>query len=153
MCSTKEEHRAPYTKVRIVTPVSKCLIFNKASGLRPATLWKKRLRHKCFPVKFATFLRTSPDNRCYLWKELQMACIVEVLYDIEGSVIWQYSKKRPLLTKFSTIIVQINAFGVFMIFLQSALRRQLWITSLFLGLHDTDVSGCSNMKLQNIFLD
>ena len=39
-----------------------------------------------------------------------------VLYDIEGSVIWQYSKKRPLLTKFSIMIVKINAFGVSMIF-------------------------------------
>ena len=27
-------------------------------GLRPATLLKKRLRHRCFPVNFAKFLRT-----------------------------------------------------------------------------------------------
>ena len=32
------------------------LIFTK--GLRPATLLKKRLWHKCFPVNFAKFLRT-----------------------------------------------------------------------------------------------
>ena len=32
--------------------------FNKIAGLRPATLLKKRLWHKCFPVNFAKFLRT-----------------------------------------------------------------------------------------------
>ena len=29
------------------------------SGLRPATLLKKRLWHRCFPVNIAKFLRTS----------------------------------------------------------------------------------------------
>ena len=32
--------------------------FNKVAGLRPATLSKKRLWHRCFPVNFAKFLRT-----------------------------------------------------------------------------------------------
>ena len=34
------------------------LFFNKVAGLRPATLLKKRLRHRYFPVNFAKFLRT-----------------------------------------------------------------------------------------------
>ena len=34
-------------------------IFNKVAGLRPATLSKKRPWHRCFPVNFAKFLRTS----------------------------------------------------------------------------------------------
>ena len=34
------------------------LIKLQASGLRPATLLKKRLRHRCFPVNFVKFLRT-----------------------------------------------------------------------------------------------
>ena len=34
------------------------LFFNKVVGLRPATLLKKRLWHKCFPMNFAKFLRT-----------------------------------------------------------------------------------------------
>ena len=33
--------------------------FNKVASLRPATLLKKSLWHKCFPVNFAKFLRTS----------------------------------------------------------------------------------------------
>ena len=36
------------------------LFLNKVSGLRPATLLKKRLRYRCFPVNFAKFLRTPP---------------------------------------------------------------------------------------------
>ena len=34
------------------------LFFNKAEGLRPGTLLKKRLWHWCFPENFAKFLRT-----------------------------------------------------------------------------------------------
>ena len=34
------------------------LFFNKLADLRPATLLKKRLWHKCFPVNFTKFLRT-----------------------------------------------------------------------------------------------
>ena len=34
------------------------LFFNKVAGLRPATLLKKRLWHRCFPVNFTKFLRT-----------------------------------------------------------------------------------------------
>ena len=28
------------------------LVFNKVAGLRPVTLFKKRLWHRCFPVNF-----------------------------------------------------------------------------------------------------
>ena len=34
------------------------LFFSKVAGLRPATLLKKRLSHRCFPANFAKFLRT-----------------------------------------------------------------------------------------------
>ena len=44
------------------------LFFNKIAGLRPATLLKKRLWHRCFPVKFPKFLRTSPDVSFWLFK-------------------------------------------------------------------------------------
>ena len=32
--------------------------FDKVAGLRPATLFKKRLWHMCFPLNFMKFLRT-----------------------------------------------------------------------------------------------
>ena len=34
------------------------LFFNKVAGLRSATLLKKRLWHRCFPVNFVKFIRT-----------------------------------------------------------------------------------------------
>ena len=49
------------------------LFFNKISGLRPATLCKKRLWHRCFPVNFRKFLKTpflqNTSGRLLLNKE------------------------------------------------------------------------------------
>ena len=45
------------------------LLFNKVADLKPATLLKKTLWHRCFPVKFAKFWRTpfyrSPLHDCF----------------------------------------------------------------------------------------
>ena len=47
------------------------LFFNKVAGLRPTTLLKKRLWHRCFPMNFAKFLRThfleNTFERLLLW--------------------------------------------------------------------------------------
>ena len=42
------------------------LFSNEFAGLRPATLLKKRLSHRCFSVNFAKFLRT-PFLTEHLW--------------------------------------------------------------------------------------
>ena len=42
------------------------LFFSKVAGLKPATLIKKRLWHRCLPVNFAKFLRT-PFFTEHLW--------------------------------------------------------------------------------------
>ena len=44
-------------KIHRKTPIPEGF-FNKVAGLRPATLFKKRLCHRFFPVNFAKFLRT-----------------------------------------------------------------------------------------------
>ena len=41
--------------------------FNKVAVLRPATLLKKRLWHRYFPVNFAKFLRTSIFKEHFWW--------------------------------------------------------------------------------------
>ena len=46
--------------------LSQRLFFNKAAGLRPATLLKKRLWQRCFPVNFKKSLRT-PFCTKHLW--------------------------------------------------------------------------------------
>ena len=47
--------------------IRKCLrqslFFNKVAGLRPATLFEKRLWHRCFPMNFAKVSRTPFFNR------------------------------------------------------------------------------------------
>ena len=43
------------------------LFFNKVAGLRPATLLKKRLWHRCFPVNFVKFLRPATLLKKRLW--------------------------------------------------------------------------------------
>ena len=57
------------------------LLYNKVAGLRPATLLRKRLWHRCFPVNFAKFLTTPLDDCLY-----RNAKRVNIL-----SVLWQAS--------------------------------------------------------------
>ena len=47
--------------------------------LRPATLLKKRLSHRCFPVKFAKFLRTTFLSEHLRWLLLRVPNFVSVL--------------------------------------------------------------------------
>ena len=46
------------------------LFYNKIAGPKSATLFKKRLWHRCFSMNFAKFLRTpfhrAPLNDCFL---------------------------------------------------------------------------------------
>ena len=44
---------------KISKNISQNLKFGKVTGLRPATILKKRLLHMHFPVNFAKFLRAS----------------------------------------------------------------------------------------------
>ena len=50
------------------------LFFNKVAGLRPTTLFKKRLSHRCFPVNFAKFLRTRFIIEHLWWLLLTCQC-------------------------------------------------------------------------------
>ena len=48
------------------------LFSNKVASLRPATLLKKRLWHRCFPVNFAKFLRTPFFTEHLRWLLLHL---------------------------------------------------------------------------------
>ena len=43
------------------------LFFNKAAGLRPATLFKKRLWHRCLSMNFEIFLRPLFFTEHFWW--------------------------------------------------------------------------------------
>ena len=59
-------------KAAVKIEVQRCSI----KGVRPATLLKKRLWHRCFPVNFAKFLRTSfiIDHLWWLLLSLYINC-------------------------------------------------------------------------------
>ena len=59
------------------------LFFNKLAGLRPATLSKKRLWHRCFPVNFVKFLRTP-----FLTEHLRWLLLIIIR-------IWGFPADRP----------------------------------------------------------
>ena len=54
------------------------LFLNKVAGLRSAILLKKRLWHRCFPVKFAKFLRTTFLTEHLRWLLLRAPNFVSV---------------------------------------------------------------------------
>ena len=56
-CFIKKDVFKNFSKFRGKT-LRQNLVFDEVVGLRPVTLLKKRLWHKCFPVNFAKFLRT-----------------------------------------------------------------------------------------------
>ena len=56
-CSLKKVVLRDFTKFT-GKHLGQSLFFYKVVGLRPATLLKKRLWHRCFSVKFMKFLRT-----------------------------------------------------------------------------------------------
>ena len=70
-------HQRCSVRIRVVRNFAKftgkklcqILFFNKVTGLRPATLFKKILWHRYFPVNFAKFLRTpfyrTPPDDCF----------------------------------------------------------------------------------------
>ena len=48
--------------------------FSKVAGLIFCNFIKKRLRHRCFPVKFAKFLRTTFFTEHLQWLLLRLLC-------------------------------------------------------------------------------
>ena len=62
-------------------------VFCKKGILRPATLLKKRLWHRCFPVNFAKFLRTHFVTENLRWLLLEILKIRYQFYILMKNVI------------------------------------------------------------------
>ena len=73
-CFQKQLPEPKFTEKTPATGKRLCqsIFFNKVAGLRPATLFKKRLWHRCFPKNFAKFLTTlfwqNTSGRLLLWR-------------------------------------------------------------------------------------
>ena len=86
------------------------LFFNKVAGLRPTTLLKKRLWHRCFTENFAKFLRTPFLQNTSEW-QLLYYIIQEMKFLIKDSFsrcdqiyrkpwIWSHLLKKPSMENF-----------------------------------------------------
>ena len=72
MCFVKKSVFRNFTKFTR-KHLCQSLFFNKVEGLRPATLLKKKLWHRCFPVNFVKFLRTPFFAEHLWWLLLEIA--------------------------------------------------------------------------------
>ena len=64
------------------------LFFNKVAGFRPATLLKKRLWHRCFPMNFPKFLRTPFLTEQLRWLFLNNYSLPILTFSIFLSLIY-----------------------------------------------------------------
>ena len=60
-----------FRKFNRKTPVLEFL-FNKVAGLKACNFIKNRLKHRCFPMKFANFLRTPFFREHFRWLLLKI---------------------------------------------------------------------------------
>ena len=92
-CSVRKGIFRNFTEFR--TPVPESLFFFMA---QPATLLKKRLWHRCFPVSFAKFLRTtflqSTSGRLVLCllplMESSIACLIYIVFVLFYLILFIY---------------------------------------------------------------
>ena len=61
---------------------------NSCVGLRPATLLKKRLQHRCFPVNFVKYLRTP-----FLHRTRSVAASWNQKTTFEATIFWKQMEK------------------------------------------------------------
>ena len=75
------------------------LFFNEIAGLRPVNLLKKRLRHRCFPVNIAKFLRKPFFLRTPLVAASVVTNNVKAYLFCMGWKFWEEMNKISLLFK------------------------------------------------------
>ena len=87
-------------------------LFNKIVGVRPATLLKKRLWHRGFPVNFAKFIRTSFLTEHFQWLFLSffssISDIIFLLLELKFVVLCFYlmeNNKQVYLLKLCNFII------------------------------------------------
>ena len=80
------------------------LFLIKLQAWRPATLLKKRLQYRCFPVNIPKFLRTAFFIEHLQWLLLLLYLLYSVaMLSVASVVIWFYLFDPVLRTPFATI--------------------------------------------------
>ena len=104
------------------------LCFNKVADLSPATLFKERLWHRCFPVKFAKFLRTTFLTEHFQWLLLRVPNFVSVpdfVLSRTPQIPWQKHSSEHLFYK----IAPSGCFQMSEIFLKKGKTEIIFHTS------------------------
>ena len=105
MCSLKKVLLKNFTKFT-VKQLRWSLFLSKVSGLRPATLLKKMLQERCFPVNFVKFLRTPFLQNTSQWLllfviHLTVSFCKKVLYIYSNLLLLEKSTKTHDFAIFS----------------------------------------------------
>ena len=80
------------------------LFFNKVAALRPATLLKDRLCHRCFPVNFSKFLTLVQDKRLFFFQILSVNLSVSAFRSIPSLRVKQVCKIFFYYVPFSKVL-------------------------------------------------
>ena len=88
-CSMKKGVLKNFTKFT-GNHLCQSLFLNKVAGLRPATLLKKKLWHRCFPVNFLKFLSApflqNTSGRLLLKEQLRSTSAADVWAEIKRNL-------------------------------------------------------------------
>ena len=83
-CAVKKGVLRNFTKIT-GKYLCQSLFFNKVTGLRAASLFKKRLWHRCFSVNFVKFLRTpflqNTSGRLLLHRKIVYSMLSKYVWD------------------------------------------------------------------------
>ena len=96
---------------------ARSLFFSKVAGLRAATLLRKRLWHRCFPVNFVKFLRTpflqNTSGGQFLWSSDRLRlCKVSVnLFKLYQSLLFMQIVNWIIVPFFLCIAIILQAIG------------------------------------------
>ena len=120
------------------THLCRSLFFNKAAGLRPAFLLKKRLWQRCFPVNFAKFLRTPFTIEHIWWLLLEYYCFITIVninffraVSINSETTLKYYHKQTLKTKLKMMGGSMKYFSKKLLGHEIFSFMVFWTTNLF----------------------
>ena len=104
-----------------------CLFFHKVVGLRPTTLLKQRLWHRCFPVDFAKFLRTPIFTEHLRWLLLYLVKVTTLLNfsHILGTMKLQQFKVIPKYN-YNTKFLTLKIFDTYLISIRDFLSEKFY---------------------------
>ena len=90
------------------------LFFSEVSGLRPATFFMKKLRHRCFPMNFAISLRTPfLHNTSNGWFSLSTWSKLFFIVTLDYIVDRCFSSSYNIYSIFNNLFYQLYQYNIY----------------------------------------